>query len=1068
MQVLAEVSKMIAPPILRETHEQERSSIHTPPTNWGFAEGSVLMTEEPSVREDSQILPPSLLQSRGNGRPPRSSPLRSSSSSIVNHSFSSSSIDMPRSTSAGGIVISARLQMALVRANDRPTSCPGDLEGRLTSEYFRPSTGNASVVSLSSLLSGGRSGRSRSGSRNQKRPSTGSFSSRPTSSAGSIGSVEESHASTMIQSVVRMKRANIYTWNPDGGLAANSAVVKIQRIYRGFIVRFRKHIIAREKAAAAAIQIQAILRGQLGRFHAMDLRVQKRQDALLLVQCAWRIGIAQRRVHTLRLHKQKIHAIKIQAWWRGTFVKYVLNPNPIQLRKRRRALQRASMRKHVSQIETARSNEAKQKLLKKRMKQAAAQGLIVSSRRSRKRNQRRGPTTDNGGDRRGRGRRRLRAPVIQPVDDTPVDPIALLREALLYHAVDGCRNFKRVRKIFQPNVPFVKSSSLPLNQEVASFVRVALVHALSFEGTADAVGDALASLQNITSQKYAVDASEDNNNNNNNTRVSPKSRRGKRSRGSPQKSKLPQMAYSNVLRDYYHANVLKHPNDLEGMRYLLTALLVGIETHWNDPFECGEYSNIILINKNKNKQQFVELKGRLERISQRLMQGAKLAVKFRKQSQINARRAVAEEEAAKQGHVLSKRVPNKSATPRGMVESKEEKQLRQCEFIVKLMDNWFFAPLVRISEASNVDTDTGVEIQAYQRGNWLVLQSSLSDQQDLGEQNEQSTAVVVPSSLSSYVVSPEELNIVFGIKTMNNKTMDGMSARRVLQHVKVLRGSTIVVIPVERRRAFMKYSRKRKAAAIVVQRCYKGRRLLNAMQRRIALYQRSHANHTVRLNKVLAEHEAAHAHHVNLVSMVKAAFIARRQRKQLRGMHAMAVKIQRVMRAYLVWLREEEKKAWEKYGAQVRTMYDRCRIVSGKAMVVRVQRAGKNWMLRGIDHSVGEIYQGLVKEQQLLRLIKKYPYGRDQGYSIKRRAKLYAWEHSRILLLLLSCLATTDAIDGLGELNGFDGKRIMICHEEFGNKAQGASILCKIQGPRLLEDTKDCIPKDPKAAPDEL
>ena len=174
------------------------------------------------------------------------------------------------------------------------------------------------------------------------------------------------------------------------------------------------------------------------------------------------------------------------------------------------------------------------------------------------------------------------------------------------------------------------------------------------------------------------------------------------------------------------------------------------------------------------------------------------------------------------------------------------------------------------------------------------------------------------------------------------------------------------------------------------------------------------------------------------------------------------------MRAYLAWLRDEEKKNWEKYGAQVRTMYERPKIVSGKALVVRIQRAGKNWMLRGIDHSLGEVYQGLVKEQQILQLIKKYPYGRDQGYSTKRRARLYIKEHSRVLLLILDCLAVTDAIDGLGELNGYDGNRIMICDPEFGSKADGPSILSMAGQGRVLNDCKDVVPKDPKGVPEEL
>ena len=262
--------------------KERAAMVHTPPTNWGFADGgSILMTEE--EMEDGM---PSPLPSRNSGRPPRSSPLRNTNnnnnSSILSSSFSMQStsltqsssispiniVDQPRSTSAGGIIISARLQMALVNASDRPTTCPGDLEGRLTSDYFRPSStgtntsiGGQSVTSLNSLGSDivSRRSYSRNGSRNGSRNSRGSMktgnsrtgsrgsvmnssrtgsrtgsrhsSSRP-STSGSIGSVEEAHASTIIQSILRMKKANIYTWNPDGGLAAKIASVKIQRIYR--------------------------------------------------------------------------------------------------------------------------------------------------------------------------------------------------------------------------------------------------------------------------------------------------------------------------------------------------------------------------------------------------------------------------------------------------------------------------------------------------------------------------------------------------------------------------------------------------------------------------------------------------------------------------------------------------------------------------------------------------------------------------------------------------------------------------------------------------------------------
>jgi hypothetical protein len=277
----------------------------------------------------------------------------------------------------------------------------------------------------------------------------------------------------------------------------------------------------------------------------------------------------------------------------------------------------------------------------------------------------------------------------------------------------------------------------------------------------------------------------------------------------------------------------------------------------------------------------------------------------------------------------------------------------------------------------------------------------------------------------------------------------------------------LIVLPVERRRITIRQARIMGAAATKIQRCYKGRRLQNAMSRRIALHRRSRERHRALLGKVLAKHQAHQAHHANLVSKVKAAFIARRQRKLLRRLHAAAKMIQGVMRKYLSWLREEERKAWEKYGAQVRLMYNRPRLVSGKAIVVKVQRAGKNWMLQGIDHELGEVYQGLVKEQQVLALIKRHKYGRDQGYSTKRRARIYAWEYGRVLQLLLSCLAITDAIEGLGELHGYDGKRIMVCDEKFKEHVEGPSILDLSGQGRLLRDTESALPKKEGGPPED-
>jgi hypothetical protein len=1059
--------------------------IHTPPADWGFASGGSMLSEgmlplplrsRGGVRGISSreaISSRSAMSSRGATSSRRSTDTSTSTSDIHPPLSSPLSrmesgemdiIDIPRSTSAGNVIISARLQMALLQAKQRPTSCPGDPAGRVSASYFRPSTANASINSLSSLYG------------NEARPSTGS---RPPSS---IGSVEESHASTKIQSIMRMKKANIYTWNPNGGLAAETKAIIIQRISRGFIVRNREKIKQRELENIAATLIQSIFRGQLGRFHAMDLRIERRHNALILLQCAWRVSIANGRVRLLRLHKRKIHSTKIQAWWRGTFVQSVLTPNPIQERKKRIVMQRAMIRKHIVQLEANKLAEKKKKMLKDRMKEASKHNLVVSSRRRRRRSGNRGT---GAGKVRGGGRN-VKRPVFKPVNSTPVDPVALLREVLLYHSIDNFRNSKIVDKIFKPNVPFLRrtlcaddknienknatrNQLLPVNQEVASFVRISIVHALSSQGTIDIVGSALATLQDISfdlSRKQKLDQQKQDQRNG--AVISKmKKKRGKRS---PEKQKinLPRMAYSNIIRDYYHANIIQNPDDLEGLRHLITALLVGAETDWRDDFEFGKIEK-----KKDDKIGLVQTVGvnfyeRLRRMTNRLLAGAKQAVEFRRQSWINARNANNEDNVLKFPQTLSK-----AETPRGSENSSEEKQLRMSELIVNLSNNWFFAPLKMMNGGASfmTDRDTGAILNIRRRGTWFVVDGCVPTNSSENE--------TIP--VESFVMSTKELEAITGEKTKNDRGI----IKQLMRHVKIVRiggdsvgcnindvassgALRVVVVPVERRRLFIRYTRKRKAAAIVIQRCYKGRRLLNAMQRRVALHRRSRVEHVRLLNSIIEKHKKAHAHHVHLVDKVKAAFIARRQRKQLRNLHKNASTIQRAMRAYLAWLRDEEKKNWEKYGAQVRTMYERPKIVSGKALVVRIQRAGKNWMLRGIDHSLGEVYQGLVKEQQILQLIKKYPYGRDQGYSTKRRARLYIKEHSRVLLLILDCLAVTDAIDGLGELNGYDGNRIMICDPEFGSKADGPSILSMAGQGRVLNDCKDVVPKDPKGVPEEL
>ena len=993
-------------------------------------------------------------------------------------------VDIPRATSAGGVIISARLQMALLDAYQRPVSCPGDPAGRITSEYFRPSTGNASMNSLSSLLSGSTA----------TRPST-------------TGSVEECHASTKIQSIMRMKKANIYTWNPDGGLAAEKYVRNIQRIVRGFIVRMQIYYKRQEYEYAAAVRIQSVYRGQLGRFHAMDIRIEKKHNALILLQCAWRVSIACGRVHVLRKYKRNMHSTKIQAWWRGKKIRHVLCPNPLQLRKTRFSMQKAMVRKHIGQVETKKLEKKKRKLIEKRMKEAATHNLIVTSKRRRNRNRK--PNKNNNKRYPGRDRNNRNRPTFEKVESIPMNPAALLMEVLLYHAIDSCRNEQKVRKVFKPNVPFVHrmgsrtitggvlpssqaSPLLPANQESASFLRVAIVHALSSQGTSDVVGSALATLQDISAAAKTARTARTRRQQENiqnkprakNEANEMKKTSKRHTKSPPKQLKVPKMAYTNVIRDYYHANVLQHPNDMEGLRHLLTALMVGTETNWHDVFECGtlhpKTDGTMAVGQ--------DLYDRLTRMSIRLLTGAKKAVEFRKQSRINARKAAAEPSDVRRDTALESKVDELLPPPQGTRKSLEAKQLQLAELVVDLLHDWFFAALKTLNGGTSfmTDVDTGAVVNVHRRGTWVVVDGHLPIHNHRNE--------IIQLPLESFVFSQLELDLLVG---QNKK--DTEIIQQLMCHVKIVRvgngedgtghcsdgghgGSGIdgdkpniltvttaentqtfprmrvVVVPVERRRVFLRYTRKRKAAAIVVQRFYQGRRLLNAMHRRVALYQRSRADHAALLNSIVAKHEKAHAHHVHLVDKVKAAFIARRQRKQLRDLHAKAKKIQRVMRLYIAWLRDEEQKAWEKYGAQVRTVYDRPKLVSGKALEVRIQRAGKNWMLRGIDHSVGEIYQGLLKEQQILALIKKYPYGRDQGYSIKRRKRLYVSEHPRVLLLILSTLAMTDAIDGLGELNGFDGKRTLICSLLFGNKASGPSILSRLGQRRLLNDTKDAVP----------
>ena len=759
-------SRLVAPSLAPETSLNPQRT-HTPPTNWGFAQGSSAAiekeTETEKERERRFIVGGG--SSGGGGRPPRSSPLASLSLPSSDH-LPRNIVQAPRATSAGGVVITARLQLALLRANERPTSCPGDPEGRLTSEYFRPSTGDASLGSSHSRHSLQDLLRPSSRSTSTSRPNTGS----------SIGSVEERFASTKIQSIARMRMANVYCWDPVGGLAAEKGATQIQRVFRGFIVRFQSVLEAREQAKAAAILIQKNYRGQLGRFVAMDKRVERKASALIKLQCAWRYSIAMRRVHELRLHRETTHSTKIQAWWQGARVREVVDPHPMHLRRKRRVQQRTMMKKHASTILTIRGNVAKQKLIQKRLKEAAKNGLIVSSRRSRSR----------GGGRRGRGRSKSpskRSAVVAVVSQ-PLDPVALLQEVLLYHAVEGFRDPKKVAKTLAPSIIFVHrmhqggDGSLPLDPEVASFVRVSIVHALSSEGTVDVFGGALAMLQDISSSRRSVEKPVEEKHKRG-TSISP-SRRKKRmmrkKRSPVRKPSLPKLAYTNVVKDFYHANVMQHPEDLEGLRHLLAVLMVGIETHWRDEFECGETMDVFY--------------ARLRRMSQRLMQRAREAVAFRREASINARKAAEEEDGGKGEKGAKGASKVTAATPRGTGENREERMLRQSEQIVNLLDGWFFAPLLKLLE-TRIDIDgVGVDVSVCLRGKWIVVRGFLS------KSKEETTAEVMTAAekattttkttimIKSYVLSREEASAVLGADASNDDSV----ARCVLRRVKVLRG----------------------------------------------------------------------------------------------------------------------------------------------------------------------------------------------------------------------------------------------------------------------------------------
>ena len=194
-----------------------------------------------------------------------------------------------------------------------------------------------------------------------------------------------------------------------------------------------------------------------------------------------------------------------------------------------------------------------------------------------------------------------------------------------------------------------------------------------------------------------------------------------------------------------------------------------------------------------------------------------------------------------------------------------------------------------------------------------------------------------------------------------------------------------------------------------------------------------------------------------LVSKVKASFIGHRTRTKLETLHAAAIQCQKIIRGMLGKLRFEEEKNWQLYGAQILTMFERGRCVSGTFLLLQVYRSGYNYLIRGNDFEGGCTYQGLVRDEHVRALVRCHPYGRDSLYSLTRAPKLRIWHYNRITALLIKCLALTDPIHGLGELNEYDGNKVMICDIQMKAKAHGPSILSRSGLRRILFDTKDIV-----------
>ena len=158
-------------------------------------------------------------------------------------------------------------------------------------------------------------------------------------------------------------------------------------------------------------------------------------------------------------------------------------------------------------------------------------------------------------------------------------------------------------------------------------------------------------------------------------------------------------------------------------------------------------------------------------------------------------------------------------------------------------------------------------------------------------------------------------------------------------------------------------------------------------------------------------------------------------RKELRYLAKHATNIQRIYKGRFMRKAVLEMRRRMRDGALVETVYQRGRCVSGRYLFLKVTRSGFNYHFTGYDYEAGEEYRGLVTSQRMALMLQAFPYGVDGSYSRTRRRKLNAWNHPRVLSLLLAKLSLIDPIKGLGELQHCDGTKILIVDPERGNAA---------------------------------